>query len=85
MVAVGRHVRGRSGGELGRALDGDLPGLVFRPDRLSVDEAEHLAPVGLTASTTFLGFTVVRARGLKVEGEAAASPFSARWPVPMTA
>ncbi len=38
---------------------GDIAGSVFRPGRLSLDEAEHLRPVGLTTSTTFLGFTVV--------------------------
>ena len=37
----------------------DIAGLVFRPDRLDVDESEHLEPLGLTESTKFLGFTVV--------------------------
>ena len=38
---------------------GDIAGVVFRPDRLSIDEAPHLEPLGLTESTKFLGFTVV--------------------------
>jgi len=38
---------------------GAIAGVVFRPARLSLDEAQHLEPVGLTESTKFLGFTVV--------------------------
>ena len=38
---------------------GDIAGVVFRPDRLSIDEAPHLEPLCLTESTKFLGFTVV--------------------------
>ena len=30
---------------------GDIAGVVFRPARLSLDEAQHLDPVGLTEST----------------------------------
>ena len=38
---------------------GDIAGVVFRLDRLSIDEAPHLDPLCLTESTKFLGFTVV--------------------------
>ena len=38
---------------------GDIADLVLRPDRMSLEEAPRLAPVGLTESTKFLGFTVV--------------------------
>jgi pimeloyl-ACP methyl ester carboxylesterase len=38
---------------------GDIADLVLRPDQLSLAEAPHLEPVGLTESTKFLGFTVV--------------------------
>ncbi|MGH4000043.1 MAG: lipase/acyltransferase domain-containing protein, partial [Pseudonocardiaceae bacterium] len=38
---------------------GDIAGLVLRPDRMSLAEAPRLAPLGLTESTKFLGFTVV--------------------------
>lgn len=38
---------------------GDIAGLAFRPDRMSVEEEPHLEPLGLTESTKFLGFTVV--------------------------
>ncbi len=38
---------------------GDIADLVVRPDRMSVAESPRLEPIGLTASTKFLGFTVV--------------------------
>src|SRR5918998_2375593 len=38
---------------------GDIAGVILRSDRLSIDEAPHLEPLGLTESTKFLGFTVV--------------------------
>lgn len=37
----------------------DWADLIFRPDRMSVQEAPHLEPQGLTESTKFMGFTVV--------------------------
>ncbi len=38
---------------------GDIADLVLRPARMSLEEAPQLAPLGLTESTKFLGFTVV--------------------------
>ncbi len=38
---------------------GDIADLVLRPDRMSLEESPRLAPLGLTESTKFLGFTVV--------------------------
>ncbi|MGH3918403.1 MAG: lipase/acyltransferase domain-containing protein, partial [Pseudonocardiaceae bacterium] len=38
---------------------GDIADLVFRSDRMSLQEAPRLEPLGLTRSTKFMGFTVV--------------------------
>lgn len=38
---------------------GDVADLVFRSDRMSVQEAPRLEPLRLTESTTFMGFIVV--------------------------
>ncbi len=38
---------------------GDIADLVLRPDQMSLEESPRLAPLGLTESTKFLGFTVV--------------------------
>ncbi|MGH3778528.1 MAG: lipase family alpha/beta hydrolase [Pseudonocardiaceae bacterium] len=38
---------------------GDIADLVFRSDRMSLQEAPRLEPLGLTQSTKFMGFTVV--------------------------
>jgi hypothetical protein len=40
---------------------GDIADLVLRPGRMSVAEWPRLEPIGLTASTKLLGFTVVPA------------------------
>jgi pimeloyl-ACP methyl ester carboxylesterase len=50
---------GRPGQVVWDAGKGDVADLVLRPDRMSLEEAPRLAPLGLTGSTKFLGFTVV--------------------------
>ena len=62
LPGIGGSVLARPGGPDDVVWDagkGDIAGVVFRPDRLSIDEAPHLDPLGLTESTKFLGFTVV--------------------------
>jgi len=51
--------RGRPDDVVWDAGKGDIADLVLRPDRMSVEEAPRLVPLGLTESTKFLGFTVV--------------------------
>ncbi|MDQ3989070.1 MAG: hypothetical protein M3291_07715 [Actinomycetota bacterium] len=62
LPGIGGSVLARPGGAHDVVWDagpGDIAGLVFRSDRMSVGEAPHLEPLGLTESTKFLGFTVV--------------------------
>jgi len=49
----------RSGEVVWDAGKRDIAGLAFLPGRLSLEEAPHLEPSGLTESTKLLGFTVV--------------------------
>ncbi|MGH3937797.1 MAG: esterase/lipase family protein [Pseudonocardiaceae bacterium] len=37
----------------------DIANLAFRPDRMSMEQAPHLTPLGLTESTKFMGFTII--------------------------
>ncbi len=62
LPGIGGSVLARPGGARDVVWDagpGDIAGLAFRPDRMSVEEEPHLEPLGLTESTKFLGFTVV--------------------------
>ena len=62
LPGIGGSVLARPGGAHDVVWDagpGDIADLVFRSGRMSVEEAPHLEPLGLTESTKFLGFTVV--------------------------